>query len=35
MAKRLQVILTDPEYCPIQRATRSRHMLIAEWVAKR
>lgn len=32
MAKRLQVILKDPEYRAIQRAARSRHMSIAEWV---
>jgi hypothetical protein len=32
MAKRLQVILRDPEYREIQRAARSRHMSIAEWV---
>lgn len=32
MAKRLQVILRDPEYRAIQRAARSRHMSIAEWV---
>ena len=32
MAKRLQVILKDPEYREIQRAARSRHMSIAEWV---
>ena len=32
MAKRLQVILQDPEYREIQRAARSRHMSIAEWV---
>jgi uncharacterized sporulation protein YeaH/YhbH (DUF444 family) len=32
MAKRLQVILQDPEYRQIQRAARSRHMSIAEWV---
>jgi predicted double-glycine peptidase len=32
MAKRLQVILQDPEYKEIQRAARSRHMSIAEWV---
>jgi hypothetical protein len=28
----LQVILKDPEYREIQRAARSRHMSIAEWV---
>jgi hypothetical protein len=32
MAKRLQVILQDPDYRDIQRAARSRHMSIAEWV---
>lgn len=32
MAKRLQVILQDPEYREIQRAARSRHMSIAAWV---
>jgi len=32
MAKRLQVIMQDPEYREIQRAARSRHMSIAEWV---
>jgi hypothetical protein len=32
MAKRLQVILKDPDYREIQRAARSRHMSIAEWV---
>ncbi len=32
MAKRLQVILQDPDYREIQRAARSRHMSIAEWV---
>ena len=32
MAKRLQVILQDPEYRQIQRAARSRHMSLAEWV---
>jgi hypothetical protein len=32
MAKRLQVILKDPEYKEIQRVARSRHMSIAEWV---
>lgn len=32
MAKRLQVILQDPEYREVQRAARSRHMSIAEWV---
>jgi hypothetical protein len=32
MAKRLQVILRDPEYREIQKVARSRHMSIAEWV---
>jgi hypothetical protein len=32
MAKRLQVILKDPEYKEIQRVARSRRMSIAEWV---
>jgi len=32
VSKRLQVILKDPEYREIQRAARSRHMSIAEWV---
>jgi hypothetical protein len=32
MAKRLQVILRDPEYREIQRMARSRHMSLAEWV---
>ena len=32
MAKRLQVILQDPEYREIQRAARARRMSIAEWV---
>ncbi len=32
MAKRLQVILQDPEYREIQRMARSRRMSIAEWV---
>ena len=32
MAKRLQVILQDPEYREVQRMARSRHMSIAEWV---
>ncbi len=32
MAKRLQVILQDPEYREVQRAARSRRMSIAEWV---
>lgn len=32
MAKRLQVILQDPEYREVQRAARARQMSIAEWV---
>ncbi len=32
MAKRLQVILKDPQYREIKRAARSRRMSIAEWV---
>ena len=32
MTKRLQVILQDGEYRAIQRAARSRHMSLAEWV---
>ena len=32
MAKRLQVILQDPEYREIQRAARSQHLSIAAWV---
>ncbi|MFZ0395491.1 MAG: hypothetical protein WCF17_13575 [Terracidiphilus sp.] len=32
MAKRLQVIVKDPEYRDIQRAARLRRMSIAEWV---
>jgi hypothetical protein len=32
VAKRLQVILQDPEYREIQRMARSRHLSIAEWV---
>ena len=32
MAKRLQVIIQDPEYREIQQIARSRHMSIAEWV---
>ncbi|HET7348927.1 MAG TPA: hypothetical protein VFJ10_16445 [Acidobacteriaceae bacterium] len=32
MAKRLQVIVQDPEYREIQRAARLRRMSIAEWV---
>jgi hypothetical protein len=32
MAKRLQVIVQDPEYREIRRAARARHMTIAAWV---
>jgi len=32
VAKRLQVILQDPEYREIQKMARSRHMSLAEWV---
>src|SRR5438874_13296243 len=32
MAKRLQVILQDPDYREIQRIARVRRMSIAEWV---
>ena len=32
MAKRLQVILKDPEYREVQRVARARRMSIAEWV---
>lgn len=32
MAKRLQVILQDPEYREIQHLARSRRMSLAEWV---
>ena len=32
MAKRLQVILKDPEYREVKRAARSRQMSISEWV---
>jgi len=32
MAKRLQVILEDPEYRDIKRAARSRRMTMAGWV---
>jgi len=32
MAKRLQVILKDPEYREIQRMAVARHMSVAEWV---
>ena len=32
MAKRLQVILQDPEYREIQRAAGAQHLSIAAWV---
>lgn len=32
MAKRLQVLLPDPEYREIQRAARARHLTVAAWV---
>jgi len=32
MAKRLQVILKDPEYREIQRAARAQRLTIAAWV---
>lgn len=32
MPKRLQVIIADREYREIQRAARSRHMSLAQWV---
>jgi len=32
MAKRLQVILKDPDYREVQRRARARHLSIAEWV---
>lgn len=34
MAKRLQVILQDPEYREIQRAARSQRVSLAEWVRR-
>jgi hypothetical protein len=34
VAKRLQVILKDPEYKEIQRLARSQHMSVAEWVRR-
>jgi len=34
MAKRLQVLLDDPEYREIQRMARANHMTIAEWVRR-
>jgi hypothetical protein len=32
MAKRLQVILKDPDYREYRRMARARHMTMAEWV---
>lgn len=32
MAKRLQVILKDPEYRDVQKAARARRMSLAQWV---
>jgi hypothetical protein len=32
MAKRLQVLLPDPEYREIQRIARSRRISVAQWV---
>ena len=32
MAKRLQVILQDPDYRQLQRSARARNVSIAEWV---
>jgi hypothetical protein len=34
MAKRLQVILEDPDYRDIQRMARANHMSLAEWVRR-
>jgi hypothetical protein len=34
MAKRLQVILQDPEYREIQRVARAQRLSIAEWVRR-
>jgi hypothetical protein len=34
MAKRLQVILDDPEYRDMQRVARANHMTLAEWVRR-
>jgi len=34
MSKRLQVLVRDPDYREIQRAARSRHMTVAEWVRR-
>ena len=32
MSKRLQVVLTDPQYRDVQRAARARRVSIAQWV---
>ncbi len=32
MAKRLQVLLPDPEYREIQKIARSRRISVAQWV---
>jgi hypothetical protein len=32
VAKRLQVIIQDPEYREIQRAAKTQHMSVAAWV---
>jgi hypothetical protein len=32
MAKRLQVLLHDPDYREMKRIAHSRHMTLAEWV---
>jgi len=34
MAKRLQVILDDPEYREIQRMARANRMTLAQWVRR-
>lgn len=34
MAKRLQVIIDDPEYREIQRVARANRMTLAEWVRR-
>lgn len=34
MAKRLQVILQDPEYREIQRMARAQRLSLAEWVRR-
>lgn len=34
MAKRLQVILQDPEYREVRRAAKARHMTVAAWVRR-